>query len=94
MNIEKVESNRNNSFKCTQTGLIHPADNEPVEFTVTLHAPGAYTVSCPSLSDPDVDEEICIEPSGESEQEAINTASPSTIGEWAVSEVGSYYWQE
>lgn len=78
-------------FQVTDTGITHPRDGSPVEFTV-VREEGSFCVRTPSRFIPEQDEElICGGPARTEERILIINSSPEDLAEWAAAEVRAYY---
>ena len=87
----KIIKNYKDEYQAVETGICHPVDGEPVEFEIRRHAAGAYSIVLPDRNDPDMDDEINVEPSEPEAQQMIEAADLFTLAGWALSEAKDYY---
>ena len=78
-------------FHVTDTGIAHPQDGRPVEFTV-IRNQGSFCVRTPSRLSPELDEELtCGGPARTEERLLVINSSPEDLAAWAAAEVEAYY---
>ena len=87
----KVSIETPDFFHASETGIIHPRDGRPVDFTV-IRSDGAFCVRTASRFDPDTEEELtCGGPARTEERILVINARPEDLAEWAAAEVRAYY---
>ena len=90
----KIIKNYKDEYQIIESGICHPVDGEPVEFEIRRHAAGAYSIVLPDRNDPELDDEINVEPSEPEAQERIADADLLTLAGWALGEAKTYYEDE
>ena len=76
--------------RCVETGINHPDGEKNTEFRFKRKSGGIY-FNYPSINDPDLDEEGCIEPSSPELQDRINKMTNFEIASEVIDAIKQIY---